>query len=211
MAYYYFMTSLPQLVREAEAPCSEEEFIALVSSHLPPAALEQLRLSSLFERHRAVLGAALGAALDGAMGASGAEAAGESPAPREDIPAARTWLRFEYGLRGEIARMRAVALKRDVAPHWPLLDSFIYREELRRILQQDNPLKIEIGILNIRWDMLDELEATPEAPLDEVVIYYLRLQLLVRRNAMETARAQKQLSAMYDRFFSQLKETITAA
>ena len=120
------------------------------------------------------------------------------------IFAARQWLCFDNGLRGEIARGRALSQKSEVDIHWPVLNSFIHIEEVRRILQYSDPMKMEMSIHDMRWGFLDEIESSVRDALDQVVIYYLKLKLLERIDTMDPLRASKKMRAIQERARMQL-------
>ena len=229
MSYHYFMASMPLLTMRGSAPLSVVEFVSLVAANVPEAEVRRLQHSGLFADYSEVLLDGVGAApntanTSGMVAARTAnhdrtsvygtntldDAVGDasSDAYAGHIFAARQWLFFDNGLRGEIARGRALSQKSEVDIHWPVLNSFIHIEEVRRILQYSDPMKMEMSIHDMRWGFLDEIETSVHDALDEVVIYYLKLKLLERIDSMDPLRASKKMRTIQERSHMQLLQKI---
>lgn len=161
MGQYYFLgASLPFLSYESERPWSPSEF------------LETLR-GQLSDRDLAVVNAA------------------HIEAP-EDIanssPVLTEWLRFDRGLRNQLARLRASELNLDAGEYVRTdeagrddTDRSGLSEIAREALTAASPLTGEHALGNARWRFLDDLEVGHYFDVDRLVIYYLKLQLLARR------------------------------
>jgi hypothetical protein len=109
----------------------------------------------------------------------------------EDLPRnklLRTWYELETGLRNELARQRAAQLNRDehsyvrtTAGGDDLSGTVGISEVAREALSQETPLKAEMVLLRHRWSILDDLEVGHFFDIERLIIYYLKLQILWRK------------------------------
>lgn len=235
-AYHYFMASVPALMRRATPPLSSHEYVALLAVHLSPAAARQLASSGLFDACRSLLepvingdgqmmmedddgsqegrasatDSATGGTADSMAGGTTDSTADSTADGTTDSTAVAAWHLFDAGLRAEVARLRAAALKVETDVHWPQMESFIYIEELRRIFQQVNPMKRELQIHDLRWNFLDGLEDVHRGQIGAAIVYYIRLQLLERLQTMEHDAAHKKLGTIYAQCHAQFQQKINA-
>jgi hypothetical protein len=105
----------------------------------------------------------------------------------KDTPFLKRWKEFEYSTRTELALYRK-AKKRD--------SEYKLEKDLYSIIQESkNPLEIEIKLLRIRWDFLEEQEIEHFFDLDFLMVYYLKLQILVRLASFDKEKGRQNLEA----------------
>jgi hypothetical protein len=97
---------------------------------------------------------------------------------KRDIPGVyRSYLKFEYDLRKELAAYRQAHKE---GHEYKL--SYIPVQ----LVKEGNPLEVEKNLMKYRWKWLEEQEFGHYSDRDFFVIYYLKLQLLHRLASFQT-------------------------
>lgn len=161
--YYYTVASLPMLAFEAERFPHIDEFLDLCNRTMSDRDFEILRRALLL------------------------------PTPDETSHNAllQKWYELEVGLRNELVRQRAAQLNRDEQRYLRRsAGGNDYRGGLgiadvaRDAISQETPLKSEMVLIRHRWTVLEELEAAHHFDLEALIVYYLKLQLLWRKQTI---------------------------
>jgi hypothetical protein len=175
--YYYAVSTLPMLFFEGDPSQSEEFFLDFCRDQLTAsdfAALEATRLL-----------------MDESVAAS--------------TPLGSGWFVQELGLRNSLVSLRAAGLGWDE-------DDYLHRdsagrtwtdlprveEVVRAAVAAGDPLKSELALDRYRWDLLDELEVGHYFDVTKLQIYYLKLQLLWRKERISSETGQETFDAGYE-------------
>jgi hypothetical protein len=152
--YYYLIASLPMLEWGAKPLISHTDFLGRCR--------EQLTKDDIKIIERVTLG------------------------PFEDIedpfPALKAWKKFDFTLRNEIARHRAVKFTKDPLQYVrgeyysdPFISGFAHWA-----VTQDSPIEAESYLDRARWDRIEELEKGHYFDIEYLIAYALKLQILER-------------------------------
>jgi hypothetical protein len=98
---------------------------------------------------------------------------------RDDSGIVREYKFFEYSLRDSIVKFREGNIE-------AILD-----KNLKDILGSGDPLKVELGLLRLRWDFIDSLEISRNFDLERVILYFYRLQILDRISQFDREKAER--------------------
>ena len=121
------------------------------------------------------------------------------------------WYATESALRNELARVRASRLGVDeskylsdiAVPVW--LSAGDLESRVSEAMAQESPLRAEQILDDYRWHTLDQLAIGHYFDIDILIIYYLKLQILRRRAAMNREAGQSLFDATYktiiDRYY----------
>ena len=123
-------------------------------------------------------------------------------------PLLKRFWRWENGLRNELARQRAQTLNKEVLVHRDDAGSdgtavAGLSDALKVVMQSDSPLEADEGLDRLRWSYLDELEIGQFFNLQQMIIYYLRLQILHRRRMLIADGGKKHYEAHYKIIYQQ--------
>ena len=104
-------------------------------------------------------------------------------------PLIRSFWRWEIGLRNELTRQRSLLLNRESVIHSDDTGSdgtaiAGLSEMLKALMQSSNPLEADEELDRLRWQYLDELECGHVFDIQQMIVYYLRLQILLRRRSL---------------------------
>ena len=168
-SYYYILASLPHLEFE--------------SGHIPVPAdfLDLCRLFLSESDMRIIESATLHPHAEAAQEAP-AEDAQEAPA----VPLLEKFRRWEMGLRNELAKQRSQILNReanirlndegsDCTAVSGLADS------VKLIMQSATPLEADRELDRLRWQYLNELGSGHYFNIEQLIVYYLRVRICIRR------------------------------
>jgi hypothetical protein len=172
--YYYLVSSLPVLLIEAEAPITEQYFIDMCKSRLTAADLLLLQQAVLLPVGQ--------------------------PYPRNGT--LDRWFSWEHALRNELVKLRATALSRDPHAYFRgdeagIIDFTEIEGIARDALGQQTPLISEESLIKARWNFLDGLEIGHYFDIDRVIIYYLKLQLLLRKELFKADEGKEEFERIY--------------
>ena len=173
-SYYYFMAQLPFLVYEQKPPMSSDAFISLAES------LMNEEDSSLIGK--------LSLDID----------------PQSDLSTGCEfidgWREWERTLRLNLAKHRAVHLKRDntsaVEPPFTPADAALAAS--KAVIGESNPLDAEILIDKARWNAIDSLAGLDNFDRNQAFAYYLKLLLLERRHAFDAEIGFSEYKSLYE-------------
>jgi len=88
-----------------------------------------------------------------------------------ELPILREYIHYEYALRNELVQYRQALRNRQ--EYKPL--SFPVS-----VLKEGNPLDVEKKLLQLRWQVINELEFGHYSDIEFLALYYLKLQILRR-------------------------------
>ena len=113
-------------------------------------------------------------------------------------------LSWEKKLRLELAKARILKLPFDSPPDLQAPDgSYSLLEQVRAVIALDSPLDAELDLDQLRWSFLEETGARHYFDLEALVVYYLKLQLAVRRKKLQEELGKdtfkKEYAALADR------------
>jgi len=92
---------------------------------------------------------------------------------------------WEKELRLELAKARILKLPFDIPPNLQASDgSYSLLEQVRAVMALDSPLDAELYLDQLRWSFLEEAGTRYYFDLEALIVYYLKLQLAVRRNKL---------------------------
>jgi hypothetical protein len=169
--YYYTVASLPHLSFDSASTITEEDFLFLCQNSLSGGDWRILKGA----RFPGVSGVKTGnAALDG-------------------------WNAGEQSLRAELAKLRA-AKKGLETESYNKYGAYSLRilDAARQAFGEESPLEAEMIILRALWSLLDELETGHLFDVDKLIAYYLRLQIIWRKNKRNKADGEKNFSSLYE-------------
>ena len=102
-------------------------------------------------------------------------------------------MEWERCLRNELVKLRAQKKGIDVHSHFRGEESYRGLEDTaREAFQAESPLAAEEILARARWRFIEEIETGHHFDLDRLITYYLKLQLLERKNGMtpDTGKAK---------------------
>lgn len=179
---FYFISSLPSLSFDVENPMSLEEFKNKCQNNLSE------------EEMKIVYSANLN--IENILNPN---------------PIIKKWINFELGLRNELVKFRATRLKREAKDI--ILDEHNYNQTVKLGLSDvvknamaQNPFNMEITLLYYRWEFLNELEEGRYFGLTNLIIYYLKLQILNRKKIISRKEdGKKKYLENYEKIYSNIK------
>lgn len=205
--YAYLIASLPELERFCAPPMKSQEFLALLIDQLEPRHSAQLHIQALLNQahaqrtgdkqeraaeHTPENGAAYHASDDTIANAT------------QEAPILTLWHEYDGGFRGELARLRAIAIGIDEKVHWGYVDSALHLEELHRIFALENHLEAEHNLHSMRWELLTDLSDQYRNDLFDLYIYYIKLTLLERMEQMHARYADTNLKNIHDAIYHEM-------
>ncbi len=152
--YYYSVSSLPFLLYNTKVKLTSEEFLNSCVVELSENDYSLLESSSIYSFK-------------------------ESKYRCEVL---EKWQNWETSLRNELVKLRSQNL--DLDPDKYLQDSsYIHGsfDRAREAFNQESPIEAEEHLNRSRWAYLDELETSHYFDIEKLIIYYLKLQLLERK------------------------------
>ncbi|MDP8215878.1 MAG: DUF2764 family protein [Candidatus Kaelpia imicola] len=91
----------------------------------------------------------------------------------------REYKSFEYNLRDNIVKFREGSLES------------IVDENLKAVLVNTDPLKIELEIFYLRWSFIDQIGSYHHFDLESTVVYFYKLQILDKISQFDKERGKK--------------------
>ena len=96
---------------------------------------------------------------------------------------------FEAELKHDIANWRkAVQRNLDYKPETVPVS----------LLKEGNPLEVEMKLLQLKWDLIDQMEREHDFDLGFVVLYYLKLQILQRYLTFDKELGLEKFQKLYE-------------
>jgi hypothetical protein len=174
MAYYYLVAQLPSLSYGQAAPMGSKAFIDLCKTAL---SAEDLRLLDF-------------CTLDPWFLSGEGTDAGQVPKFFAE------WYAWERTLRLNLARYRAVRLKRDAPAD--IIDYSADAEAAAKAASVlDSPLEAEIFLDEARWKAIEALQGLNYFDRNTVYAYLLKLLLLERRSAFRADEGFSEYKGLY--------------
>jgi hypothetical protein len=173
-AYYYVIASLPHLIFQGKPPLQYPDFMALCTPWLDTGDLGQLELARI-----------------------DVEAISLERASNDLL---KRWIAFEGTLRNELVKRRAKNLRVPEEEHIRVdmgFDAGTIRL-VGRAIQDPSPYRVELNLLEIRWDFLTQNEVGHYFDLTALIIYSLKLQLLERMQSFHEEKGQRVLELLYE-------------
>ncbi len=107
-------------------------------------------------------------------------------------------LSWEKELRLELAKARFSKLPFDAPPSLPAADgSYCLLEQVRTVMALDSPLDAELYLDQLRWEFLEEMGSGHYFDLAALVVYYLKLQLVLRQEKFQEERGRDSFEQEY--------------
>jgi len=169
--YYYAGASLPLLRLDEKPAIREEEFISIVKTGLSEKHATQILSLNLKESINVENLASLGL----------------------------EYWRREKNIRNELVKLRSAAMGSDGT-------SFLVDDENDPFVtdgavaafKAQSPLEAEIILDNIRWGWMDELQSGHFFDQDFFMAYYVKLQILLRKEDFEVEQGKKNFQDVYE-------------
>ncbi len=107
------------------------------------------------------------------------------------------WTR-EKNLRNELVRLRAAAHQKDAKNYLvdPEIDPYIL-DVANSAFKAESPYDAEMVLNEWRWNFLSELEAGHFYDVDFFVAYYIKLQILNRKNSFSNEKGNNEFKQIY--------------
>jgi hypothetical protein len=96
---------------------------------------------------------------------------------------------FEASLRKEIVSWRKARLR-----------DLDYKPESipASVLKEGNPLDVEVKLLQLKWDLMDQIEREHHFDIGFVILYYLKLQILDRLFTFNKEEGLEKFQKLYE-------------
>ncbi len=184
-SYYYALASLPYLRFDAERIPSEGEFLDVARSWCS-------------DRDFAVIAAS-------SLDPLGSESS---------HPLVKRFLNWETGLRNELVRQRAAELERDGQENirrGENGDDYSARsglaDSVRASIQAETPLRADEMLDELRWSYIEDLEVGHFFTIEQMLTYYLKLQILLRRRSLTVERGREAFADHYRAVRAHMQES----
>ncbi len=176
--YYYFAASLPSVWMDKEAPISYKAFMDLAKGNLSKGDYRDLKKAT-FE-----------------------------PKSDKDIksPIVKAWASFNYKLNEILTEERAIRLGWDKNGQYKAKcqDDPQLRESLRKIVDEENPLKAERDILSLYFDFLNKYSESSPFSTEALMIYALKLQIKEKEKSYSTEVGKSEFNKLLGNIQSQI-------
>lgn len=214
-AYYYTIAALPSLFFDADPPIGTDELLSFLEGQLSAGDFRKVRSARLEEPTVfPVMSRARTADSDTetegdsvyteVLVETSAANAGESEGSRS-LAAFRA---FDRSLRNTLLRARTDDLEK--VNRYTREGDVSYGggvEEVVREAQSLNPLEAEVLIDQTRFDFLGQLDVENIFDIENIVVYYLQLQLVVRRAALTEEAGRAAFEASYQTVLEEMNNT----
>jgi len=183
-AYYYLVSQLPSLVYGQKPPMLPEAFKELAKSILSAedaALLDTISLDPAPNSEHS----------------SGITYAEQTPSSGSDF--IDGWREWERALRLNLARQRAVKVKREGAAlaEPPVIPADAAAAAHGAIATVDSPLEADIFLDKARWSAIDALQGVDYFDRNTIYAYLLKLLILERRFAMQPETGFSEYKSLY--------------
>jgi hypothetical protein len=106
------------------------------------------------------------------------------------------WRDWERSLRLNLARFRALKLKREGALDPPVVPADA-ASAAQQAMTAENPLEAEIFLDRARWDAIERFQGIPAFSRDAVYAYLLKLLILERRASFKAETGFAEYKSLY--------------
>ena len=176
--YYYLGAQLPYLLYEQSPPISSMHFLELATEHMRASEAALLSLCTLDPDPD-----------------EGADA--EKKAVNCGSLLIKRWKEWEMALRLNLARNRAIKLKRESVPEAPEFPAEAVLAA-KSALTIESPLEAELFLDKARWDAIDALQGNNIFSDSAMYAYLLKLLLMEKRVKFNTDIGFREYKALYD-------------
>jgi hypothetical protein len=170
-AYYYFVAQLPSLVYGQEPPMSSAHF-------------QDLARGQLSEADGALLGELV---LDPAY--SGSSAA--------DCDFVEKWRDWEQTLRLNLARFRALRIKREGTADPPPVPADAAGAAQQALAASESPLEAEALLNRARWSAIEQFQGISYFDRNTVFAYFLKLLIMERSASFKAETGFAEYKSLY--------------
>ncbi|MFW5693891.1 MAG: hypothetical protein ACOCYB_01890 [Alkalispirochaeta sp.] len=184
--YYYTVASLPALTLEEQPFLTQDDFLENCAVELDRADLAYVTSARI--------------RLEGDQAAM----VGSSTA---DFPGvAREWNRAlrEFQQQAAILRAQNLGWEAERLPR-PDMQDAVLPDRLRQILNEETPLKQELGVLRWLWAAAESLETGHHFDREKLFLYHLKLQIALRRTDITDSDAGNE---EFDRQYNVVAESL---
>jgi len=184
-AYYYLVSQLPSLAYGQKPP-------------MLPEAFKELAKPLLDEEDAALLDmVSLDPAPYGEAHSTGISYADQAPPSGSDF--IDSWREWERALRLNLARQRAVKVKREgtALAEAPIIPADAAAAAHGATAVVDSPLEADIFLDKARWSAIDALQGSDYFDRNIVFAYLLKLLILERRSAMQPETGFSEYKSLY--------------
>jgi hypothetical protein len=184
--YYYTVASLPALKLEEQPFLSRDGFLELCAVEMSDDDMRYVESARI--------------RLEG----EDASIAGRSPT--DPAGTASEWNRSlrEFQQQAAIMRAQNLGWEAERLPRPDVQDATI-PERLRQILNEENPLKRELGVLRWLWGEAEALEPGHHFDRERLFLYHLKLQIALRRTDITDGEAGND---EFDRQYNEVAESL---
>jgi hypothetical protein len=199
--YYYTVASLPAQRFSEKSFLTQEEFLEYCRIEVSPDDIAVIEAARIWYGESDTTASASTSESGSAASAGG----GKAVAGNALLTA---WKKRLLDIQRQAALARAQLLGRDAddIPRVDLTDVGL-PEQVRQILNEDNPLKTEIALLRILWHQADVLEAGHHFDCEKLIVYHLKLQIAARRARINDVEAgREEFDRQYDTAAQSLME-----
>ena len=186
MVYYYLGAQLPYLVYGQKPPMSSASFKALASEQMSSKDAALLDFCTLDPDP-----ALNPAGSSPASGTAYAELASRTPSAFIN-----SWKEWERALRLNLARNRAIKLKREDAFEAPGFPSDAV-SAAKNAAALESPLEAEIFLDRARWDAIEDFQGLNTFSENAMYAYLLKLLLMERRKAFDIEEGYTEYERLY--------------
>ncbi len=207
-SYYYAASTLPFLRFDGEKHPSIQEFLETCLLWCGHSDFQVIKSASLDFGGSGGFGNSGGSGdIKGFGGSGNSGGVGGSSDKLFDPsihPVLRSFYTWEVGLRNELLRQRSQRLARDGQQYIRKNESgddFSARsglsERVRNILGSGTALDSDQALDGLRWEFLDQLEVGQFFNPGQMIVYYLRLQIVVRRKSLTRKTGRESFAGHY--------------
>ncbi|MFW6368225.1 MAG: hypothetical protein ACOCZ9_00680 [Spirochaetota bacterium] len=216
-AYYYTIAALPSLFYDGDPPIEKDELLSFLEGQLTDrdyrkvrsASLEEPGVFSVMTRARAADSNTDKEHEPGGE-SSGSEAPVSNEPGAEESLALLSFRAFDRSLRNALLRARTDDLEKvnryaregDVSFGGGV-------EEIIREAQSLNPLEAELLLDRTRFDFLAQLDIASIFDVENIVVFYLQLQLVLRRAGLTEEAGRAAFEASYQSVLEEMNNTQT--
>jgi hypothetical protein len=170
-AYFYTVSSLPQLSFDSASVMAEEDFLFLCQNTIGGGDWSVLQQARLHDSENRKTG-------------------------NKTLDSFRAG---EQSLRAELAKLRAAkkGLETESYNRYGAYSLSIL-EAARKAFGEESPLEAELIVSRALWALLEELEAGHLFDADRLIVYYLKMQLVQVKNKRNKAAGEKNFSVLYE-------------
>ena len=101
----------------------------------------------------------------------------------------REFQAFENFLRSDLAKFREA--KKQNIDYKPTVFA-------PSVVKEGNPLDVEVKLMQLRWDLLDEMQREHHFDLEYLILYYLKLQILQRFYSFDKEKGMEKFQKLYE-------------